>query len=186
MASTSDFRTGLVLRIEGSLFSLVEFQHVKMGRGGAFVRTKLKNLQTGRVIEKTFRGGEKVEDVRVERRKMQYLYRDGDSLVCMDNETYDQMSISENLLVSGNEFLREGDPVDILMDGDTPIGVEMQTFVTLKVVEAEPSFKGDTVSNTTKKVVVETGGSVQVPMFVSVGDKIKIDTRTGEYIERVK
>lgn len=186
MASTSDFRNGLVLRIDGNLFSITEFQHVKMGRGAAFVRSKLKNLQTGRVVERTFRGGEKVEDVRLERRNMQYLYREGENLVCMDNETYEQLSIPVEMLESGTDFLREGDPVEILMDGDNPIGIEIQTFVILKVVEAEPSFKGDTVSNTTKKVVVESGGSVQVPMFVDVGDKLKIDTRTSEYIERVK
>ena len=186
MASTSDFRTGLVLRIDGNLFTLTEFQHVKMGRGAAFVRTKLKNFQTGRVVERTFRSGEKVEDVRIERRNMQYLYREGEFLVCMDNDTYEQLSISVEMLESGIDFLREGDPVDILMDSDNPIGVEIQTFVVLKVVESEPSFKGDTVSNATKKVVVETGGSVNVPMFVDIGDKLKIDTRTGDYIERVK
>ena len=186
MASTSEFRMGLILRIDNNLWSIVEFQHVKMGRGGAFVRTKLKNMQTGRVVEKTFRSGEKVVDVRVERRKMQYLYREGDALVCMDNETYDQLSVPAELLESGIEFLREGDSVDILLDGESPIAIEIQTFVTLEVTESEPGFKGDTVSNLTKKVILETGGEVQVPMFVEVGDKIKIDTRTGDYIERVK
>jgi elongation factor P len=186
MASTSDFRNGLVLRIDGNLFSISEFQHVKMGRGAAFVRSKLKNLQTGRVVEKTFRSGEKVKDVRLERRNMQYLYREGENLVCMDNETYEQLSIPIEMLTSGTTFLREGDPVDILMDGINPIGVEIQTFVVLEVVEADPSFKGDTVSNATKKVVLESGGYVQAPMFVNVGDKVKIDTRTSEYIERVK
>lgn len=186
MASTSDFRTGLILRIDNGLWTIAEFQHVKMGRGAAFVRTKLKNMQTGRVVEKTFRSGEKVSDVRVERRKMQFLYREADALVCMDNETYEQLSIPQDMLSSGIEFLREGDSVDILMDGDTPIAIEIQTFVILEVTESEPSFKGDTVSNVTKRVVVETGGEVQVPMFVDVGDKLKIDTRTGDYIERVK
>ena len=186
MASTSDFRTGLIIKIDGNLFSITEFQHVKMGRGGAFVRTKSKNLRTGRVIEKTFRAGEKVEDVRVVRRKMQYLYREGDALVVMDNETYEQLSVSIDLLSSGLEFLKEGDTVDVLMDGDTPIGLEIPTFVILEITSTEPGVKGDTVSGATKKAILETGGEIQVPLFLEEGDKVKVDTRTGEYIERVK
>jgi len=186
MASTSDFRSGLIIKLDGELFTITEFQHVKMGRGGAFVRTKIKNLQTGKVLEKTFRSGEKVEDVRVERRQMQYLYREGDYLVCMDNSTYDQLNVNENLLQNGSEFLKEGDTVSILMDGDTPIGAEMPTFVVLKVVETDPGLKGDTVSGATKRAGLETGGNVQVPLFIEEGDLLKIDTRTGEYIERVK
>jgi len=186
MASTSDFRTGLILIIDGNLFSITEFQHVKMGRGSAFVRTKLKNLKTGRVVEKTFRAGEKVDAARVERRKMQYLYREGDALVLMDNESYDQLSVETELLQSGLDFLKEGDTVDVLMHGDTPIGLEMPNFVVLEITSTEPGVKGDTVSGATKKAVLETGGSVQVPLFLEEGEKIKVDTRTGEYIERVK
>ncbi|NIA28619.1 MAG: elongation factor P [Calditrichaeota bacterium] len=186
MASTSDFRTGLILVIDGNLFSITEFQHVKMGRGSAFVRTKLKNYKTGRVVEKTFRAGEKVNAARVERRKMQYLYREGDALVLMDNESYDQLSVETELLQSGLDLLKEGDTVDVLMHGDTPIGLEMPNFVVLEITSTEPGVKGDTVSGATKKAVLETGGSVQVPLFLEEGEKIKVDTRTGEYIERVK
>ena len=186
MASTSDFRSGLIIKLEGELYTITEFQHVKIGRGGAFMRTKIKNLQTGKVLEKTFRSGEKVEDVRVERRQMQYLYREGDFLICMDNSTYDQLNVNEKLIQNGSEFLKEGDAVSILMDGDTPIGAEMPTFVTLKVVNPDPGLKGDTVSGATKRAGLETGGNVQVPLFIEEGDMLKIDTRTGEYIERVK
>lgn len=186
MPSTSDFRTGLILILEGDLFSIVEFQHVKMGRGGAFVRTKLKNLQTGRVIEKTFRGGEKVDVARVERRTMQYLYREGDNLVLMDNETYEQISVPADMLQSGLDFLKEGETISVLMHGYTPVGIEMPTFVNLQIASTEPGVKGDTVSGATKKAVLETGGTVQVPLFLEEGDVVKVDTRTGEYIERVK
>jgi len=186
MASTSDFRTGLILILDGDLFSITEFQHVKMGRGGAFVRTKLKNLQTGRVIEKTFRAGERVDVARVERRPMQYLYREGDNLVLMDNETYEQLSVPAELLESGLDFLKEGETVSVLMHGENPVGAEMPTFVNLQIASTEPGLKGDTVSGATKKAVLETGGTVQVPLFLEEGDIVKVDTRTGEYIERVK
>jgi len=186
MASTSDFRSGLIIKLEGDLYTIVEFQHVKIGRGGAFIRTKIKNLQTGKVLEKTFRSGEKVEDVRVERRQMQFLYKEGDMLICMDNESYEQLSVNVDLLQNGSEFLKEGDTVGILMNGDIPIGAEMPIFVVLKVNNTDPGLKGDTVSGATKRAVLETGGSVQVPLFIEEGDMLKIDTRTGEYIERVK
>ncbi|MBD3386271.1 elongation factor P [candidate division KSB1 bacterium] len=185
MASTSDFRTGMVLVLDGELYAINEFQHVKMGRGGAFVRTKLKHLQTGKAIEKTFRSGEKVEDARVIRRQMQYLYREGDLLMLMDHETYDQIGAPSSLIQSGGEFLKEGENVDVLTYNENPIGIEVPTFVELEITETEPGLKGDTVSGATKKAVVETGGTVQVPLFLEEGDKIKIDTRTGEYIERV-
>ncbi len=186
MASTSDFRTGLIIKIDGDLFTITEFQHVKMGRGSAFIRTKIKNLKTGKVLEKTFRSGEKVEDVRVERRMMQFLYREGEQLICMDNETYEQLGLEVHMLQPGSDFLKEGETISILMDGDTPIGAEMPNFVELKVAETEPGMKGDTVSGATKKAVMETGGSVQVPLFIEEGEMLKIDTRTGQYMERVK
>ncbi|MBN1540884.1 elongation factor P [candidate division KSB1 bacterium] len=185
MASTADFRTGLILKIDGELLVITEFQHVKMGRGGAFVRTKLKNMKSGRVIERTFRSGEKVEDARVERRQMQYLYQEGDHLVFMDNETFDQVSIEEDMVTS-REFLKEGENVDVLTHQDLPIDVEMPNFVTLIVTSTEPGIKGDTVSGATKRAVLETGGTVQVPLFIEEGELIRVDTRTGDYMERVK
>ncbi len=186
MASTSDFRTGMVLMIDGEYFSIVEFQHVKMGRGGAFVRTKLKNFKTDRVVEKTFRGGEKVDEARVERHKMQYLYQEADSLVLMDQETFDQLHVPVEMIGDNLAFLKEGEIVDVLMHGEIPLGVEIPTFVILQVTSTEPGVKGDTVSGATKKAVVETGGEIQVPLFLEEGTMVKVDTRTGEYIERVK
>jgi len=185
MVTTADFRTGLIVKIDGALFSIIEFQHVKMGRGAAFTRTKIKNLQTGRVLERTFRGSDKLEDVRVERRNMQYLYREGDSLVCMDNETYEQLSVDANLMSPGTDFLKEGEQVSLLLNGATPIAAEMPLFVELEIIETDPGFKGDTVSGATKPATVETGGVVQVPLFLETGTVIKIDTRTSTYLERV-
>jgi elongation factor P len=186
MVTTGDFRTGLIIKLDGELFSIVEFQHVKMARGAAFTRTKLKNMQTGRVLERTFRGSDKLEDVRVERRNMQYLYREGDNLVCMDNETYEQLTVDHNMMTPGTDFLKEGEQVSILMNGDIPVAAEMPFFVELEIVETDPGFKGDTVSGATKPATVETGGVVQVPLFIESGEKIKIDTRSSEYLERVK
>ncbi|MBN1466594.1 elongation factor P [candidate division KSB1 bacterium] len=185
MVTVSDFRTGLVVKIDGDLFSIVEFQHVKMGRGAAFTRTKLKNMSNGRILERTFRGSDKLEDVRVERRNMQFLYREGDHLVCMDNETYEQLSLDNKLMTPGTDFLKEGEPVSILMDGDQPIAAEMPIFVELEIVDTDPGFKGDTVSGATKSATVETGGKVQVPLFIEKGDIIRIDTRSSAYLERV-
>ena len=186
MVTTSDFRTGLIVRIDGELYSITEFQHVKMARGAAFTRTKIKSMKSGRVVEKTFRGSDKLEDVRVERRPMQYLYREADFLVCMDNETYEQLRVDYNLMSPGTAFLKEGQQVSVLMDGDNPIAAEMPNFVELEVTETEPGMKGDTVSGATKPATVETGGTVQVPLFIEQGEIIKIDTRSSDYLERVK
>ncbi|MBN1998792.1 elongation factor P [candidate division KSB1 bacterium] len=186
MASTSDFRTGLVLILDGELFAIAEFQHVKMARGGAFVRTKLKNFKTGRVIERTFRSGEKVDEARIVRRRMQFLYREGEQLVVMDNETYDQVHIAADMLGTGIDFLKESENIDVLTHNDNPVGAEMPTFVVLTVASTAPGLRGDTVSGATKKAKLETGGSINVPLFVEEGDRLKVDTRTGEYIERVK
>ncbi len=186
MVTTSDFRTGLIIKLDGDLYSITEFQHVKMARGSAFTRAKLKHLQTGRVLEKTFRSSEKLEDVRVERRKMQYLYREGDMLVCMDNETYEQLMIPENLMSPGTGFLKEGEEISILMSGDTPVAAEMPFFVTVRITDTEPGIKGDTVSGATKPATVETGAVVQVPLFIEKDELIRVDTRTSEYMERVK
>ncbi len=187
MADTSDFRNGLIIKFKGDLYSIVEFQHVKPGKGGAFVRTTLKNLRTGRVLDNTFRAGEKVETVRVERRKYQYLYRDGESLVVMDNETYEQINIPVELFDGGEKYLKEGEEVEILVDDNEQIvTVEIPITVQLKVIETEPGFKGNTATNAMKPAKLETGTTVQVPLFINEGDILKIDTRKGEYLERVK
>lgn len=185
MVTTADFRTGLIVKMDGELYSIIEFQHVKMGRGSAFTRTKLKSLQSGRVLERTFRGSDKLEDVRVERRNMQYLYREGDNLVLMDNETYEQLAFDHKIMTPGTDFLKEGEQVSVLMNGDNPVAAEMPFFVVLRIIDTDPGFKGDTVSGATKPATVETGGKVQVPLFVETGEYIKIDTRSSAYLERV-
>jgi len=186
MATTSDFRTGMTIRYNGELWSIVEFQHVNPGNWRAFVRTKLKNLSTGRVIENRFRAGETIDVVRIDRRTFQYLYRDGLDYVFMDTETYDQIHISDKMMGERAAFLREGEHVDILFNGTEAIAVELPIFVELKVIHTEPGIKGDTVSNVTKPATVETGAVINVPLFVDEGDVLKIDTRTGEYVERAK
>ncbi len=186
MADTSDFRTGLIIKFKNDLYNIVDFQHVKPGKGGAFVRSTLKNLRTGRVLENTFRAGEKVEVVRVERRKYQYLYSDGDSLVCMDNETYEQINISKELISDGIKFLKESEQVEVLLNGSDIISVEIPIFINLKVIETEPGFKGDTATGAVKSAKLETGAQINVPLFINEGDMLKVDTRTGEYSERVK
>jgi elongation factor P len=186
MADTSDFRNGLIIKFKNDLYSIVDFQHVKPGKGGAFVRSTLKNLRTGRVLENTFRSGEKVEVVRVERRKYQYLYSDGDSLICMDNETYDQIHIQKELFSDGVKFLKESEEVEVLLNGSDIISVEIPIFINLKVVETEPGFKGDTATGAVKSAKLETGADINVPLFINEGDVLKVDTRTGEYSERVK
>ena len=186
MADTSDFRNGLIIKFKNDLYSIVEFQHVKPGKGGAFVRSTLKNLRTGRVLENTFRAGEKVETVRVERRKYQYLYSDGDSLVCMDNETYEQINIAKELISDGLKFLKESEEVEVLLNGAEIISIEIPIFINLKVVETEPGFKGDTATGAVKAAKLETGAQINVPLFINEGDILRVDTRTGEYTERVK
>lgn len=186
MADTSDFRNGLIIKFKNDLYSIAEFQHVKPGKGGAFVRSTLKNLRTGRVLENTFRAGEKVDIVRVERRKYQYLYSDGDSLVCMDNETYEQINIAKELISDGIKFLKESEEVEVLLNGSEIISVEIPIFINLKVVETEPGFRGDTATGAVKSAKLETGAQINVPLFINEGDILKVDTRTGEYSERVK
>ena len=186
MADTSDFRTGLIIKFKNDLYTLVEFQHVKPGKGGAFVRSTLKNLKTGKVLDNTFRAGEGIEIVRVERRKYQYLYREGNFLVCMDNDTYEQINIPIEFFGGGVDYLKESEEVDILFNGEEIINVEIPIFVNLKVVETEPGFKGDTATGATKPAKLETGATVNVPLFINEGDLLKIDTRVGGYVERVK
>ncbi len=186
MYDTSDFRNGLKIEIDGTPFEIIEFLHVKPGKGGAFVRTKLKNLQTGAVLNKTFRSGEKVGKPDLVDRHMQYLYAQGDELVFMDLETYEQFTIPFDKIEEKAKFLKENMEVDVLYYKNQPISIDLPTFVELEVVETEPGFKGDTATGGTKPAVLETGAKINVPLFINVGDKLKIDTRTGQYVERVK
>ncbi|MFZ1945990.1 MAG: elongation factor P [bacterium] len=185
MTTTNDLRNGVVLEVDGTLFYVVEFQHIKPGKGGAFVRTKLKNLVTGRVIDKTWNAGEKVKDVRLDRFEMQYLYRSGDDYHFMNNQTYDQITIPAELLEEVSEMMKESCTVTVLMREHEPLTVELPTFVDLKVAETAPGVKGDTVSGGGKPATLETGLVIQVPFFVGVGDVVKVDTRTKSYVSRV-
>lgn len=187
MADTSDFRTGLIIKFKNDLYTIIDFQHVKPGKGGAFVRTKLKNLRNGKVLDNTFRAGESVDVVRVERKKYQFLYREGDDLVLMDNETFEQLNVPKNHFGDSDKFLKESEEVELLLDDeDQIILAEIPVFVQLQVTETEPGFKGDTATNVMKPAVLETGATVNVPIFVNVGEMLKIDTRTGTYSERIK
>ena len=184
-AVTSEFRKGLSILVDNEPFVIVEFQHVKPGKGGAFVRTRLKSLMTGNVLERTFRSGDKVELPELEKRQMQYLYREEDRFYFMDVSNYDQLFINEENLGDSKNYLKEELVIEVLFYKGKTIGVEMQNFVNLKVVETEPGIKGDTAQNATKPALMETGFTLQVPLFIEQGDVLKIDTRTGAYIERV-
>ena len=185
MYSTPDFRRGLKIEINNEPFTIVSFQHVKPGKGGAFVRTKLKNLLNGNVVDRTFRSGEKVGKPDIEEKEMQYLYTDGD-FHFMDNDTYEQTALSADLVGNDKNFLQENSTVTVLFYKGRVVNLELPTFVILEVTEAEPGLKGDTASSVTKPVTVETGAKINVPLFINPGDRLKIDTRTGEYMERVK
>ena len=182
--STNDFKNGMALHIEGNLFQIVEFQHVKPGKGGAFVRTTLKNVRTGAVVDKTFRAAEKVEQARLDNREMQYLYRAGDDYVFMDNESYEQLNVAPASLGDSAGYLTEGMTAILKMWNDEIVGSELPASVELIVSETEPGVQGDRVSGARKPATLETGKVVQVPLFVNVGDKLKVDTRSGEYITR--
>ena len=184
MATTNDLKTGMVLEIDSNLYSVVEFLHVKPGKGGAFVRTKLKNLETGRVIDKTFSAGEKVKDVRIDQVEMQYLYSSGDIYHFMNTETYEQIGVSETLVNDIAPLMKENTVVTVQMREGQPIGVELPTFVELQIVETAPGVKGDTVSGGSKPATLETGKVIQVPLFVEQGVTVRVDTRTGEYVSR--
>ncbi len=185
MISTSDIKRGVCFKLDGELFSVVDFLHVKPGKGGAFVRTKLKNIKRGTVIERTFRSGEKFEEVRLEKNPMQYLYEEGDSLVFMDTESYDQQSVPKDAIGTAVQFLKEEDIVNITFYEGEPVSIEPPASVVLKVTYAEPGVRGDTATNVLKPVTVETGAEVRVPLFINEGDMIKISTESGEYLERV-
>ena len=184
MISVNDFRTGATIELDGSAYQVVEFQHVKPGKGAAFVRAKLKNVQTGGTVERTFRGGEKVPKAHLDRREMQYLYNDGEGYVFMDNENYEQTTLSANQIGEGVKWLLENMNIAVLLFKENIIGVDLPNFVELKVVDTEPGVKGDTATGATKKATLETGAVVHVPLFVNTGDVLRIDTRTGEYMER--
>jgi len=186
MATTTDIKNGLTINLDGQLLTVVEFMHVKPGKGGAFVRTKLKNVVTGRVLDKTFRSGERIEVVRLDERQMQYLYREGTGFIFMDQETFEQLSVPDEVVGEDARFLKEGEQVKVSLHGDRPLLMELPFFIDFKIVECEPGMKGDTVTNVTKSAKLETGAVVQVPLFIEEGEVIRVDTRTGTYLERAK
>ncbi|MBO4309496.1 MAG: elongation factor P [Lachnospiraceae bacterium] len=185
MISAGDFRNGITIELEGNVFQIIEFQHVKPGKGAAFVRTKLKNIKNGGVVEKTFRPTEKCPQARIDRKDMQYLYADGDMFNFMDVETYEQIALSKEEIGDALKFVKENEMVKMLSHNGQVFSVEPPLFVELEITETEPGFKGDTATGASKPAIVETGAQVSVPLFVEIGEKIKIDTRTGEYLSRV-
>ncbi|HNX92959.1 MAG TPA: elongation factor P [Syntrophomonas sp.] len=184
MISVNDFKTGVTIVFEDVVYQVVDFQHVKPGKGAAFVRAKLKNVKTGGSVEKTFRGGEKVARAHLDKREMQYLYSDGDGFVCMDNENYEQITIGKDEIGDGAKWLMENMTIGVLLYNGEIMGIELPNFVELTVTETEPGIKGDTATGATKNAKLESGAVVQVPLFVNEGDRLRIDTRTGQYMER--
>lgn len=184
MISSNDIRPGTTIKIDSDIWQVIEFQHVKPGKGAAFVRSKLKNLRTGNTNEKTFRAGEKLEKANIERKEMQFSYAEGTDYIFMDNETFDQMTISKDQLGDVVLYIKEGTNVNVMLNDGTVLGVEAPNFIILKVVETDPAYKGDTAQGGTKPAKLETGAVVAVPFFVLEGDMIKIDTRTNTYLER--
>ncbi len=182
--STAEFKKGLKIQFDGEPYSIVDFQHVKPGKGGAFVRTKLKHMRLGRVIDNTFRAGEKVELVDFDEKRMQYLYHD-DRYHFMDLDTYDQISLSAEEVGDARDFLKENIEVEILFINDSPVTVELPNFIELQIVKTDPGIRGDTASGGSKPATLETGAVVQVPLFLNEGDVVKVDTRSGEYLGRV-
>ena len=184
MISTNDMRPGQTLDIDGTLFTIVNYQHVKPGKGQAFVKTKLKNVRTGAVIDKTFRADEKVNLAVLDKREMQYLYEDDAGLVFMDNESYEQVHVDPELLGDARQFLKDGTVCLVPVYEGAPVGADLPVTIVLEVTETEPGLKGDRVSGALKPATVETGATVQVPLFVETGDRIKVDTRSGGYLSR--
>ena len=182
---TSRFRNGVKIELDGEPFVIVYFQHVKPGKGGAFVRTKVKNLKSGRVLDRRFRSGEKVEEADVEQRKMQFLYRDGDQLVFMDNDTYEQTPFSVEQVGDARKYLQENLDVDVVFWRGQPLNIELPAFINARITHCDPGVKGDTAQGATKPATLETGAVVQVPLFIKEGETVRVDTRTGEYVERV-
>ena len=186
MYSTAEFKKGLKIELDGVPYTIVDFQHVKPGKGGAFVRTKMKSLLTGRVLDQTFRSGEKVKRPDLMEREMQYLYGEGGDFHVMDNETYEQMMLTEDQVGEASQYLTENMAVKVLFFNQQPVAVEVPLFVELEVAQTEPGVKGDTAAGGTKPATLESGVTIQVPLFINEGDRVRVDTRTGTYIERVK
>ena len=184
MISAGDFRNGVTIEFEGNIYQIIEFQHVKPGKGAAFVRTKLKNIKSGGVVEKTFRPTEKCEKAHIERKDMQYLYNDGDLYYFMDTETWEQIPINKSVLGDNFKFVKENMVCKVLSYKGNVFGIEPPNFVELKVTKTDPGFKGDTATNATKPATLETGAEIKVPLFIDEGEVIQIDTRTGEYMGR--
>ena len=185
MINVGEIRKGIIIELDGQLYSIVDFQHIKMGRGSAQVRLKLRNVRTGAVIDRSFQATEKFQRVRLDHRTVQYLYNDGERYYFMDTESFDQFPLTPDQLGDAVNYLKEGITLELLSYNDQPIGVELPITVDLKVVETEPGFRGDTATGGTKPAKVETGLTVQVPLFVKQGETIRVDTRTGSYLERV-
>lgn len=183
--STADFRNGMCIEYNNKLYTIVEFQHVKPGKGGAFVRTKLRDIKTGRVVDYTFNAGTKFDSVRLETKKMQFLYSDGTDFNFMDMSSFEQLSIPAETVGSAANWLKENDEATLMYAGDELISIEPPMFVELEVTETEPGFKGDTATNTTKPATLETGVTIQVPTFVEIGDVLQIDSRDGRFVKRV-
>ncbi len=182
--SSNELKNGWTLLLDGNLMQVIEFQHVKPGKGPAFVRSKLKNIRTGAVVEKTFRAGETIERANIDKREMQYLYRDGDGFVFMDNETYEQINVAPKTLGETANYVVEGSSAVLLMYGDEIVSTELTASVELVITETEPGIQGDRVSGATKPATLETGLTTQVPLFLEIGETIKVDTRSGSYISR--
>jgi elongation factor P len=187
MATTADFRNGLCIEFNGELFTIVEFQHVKPGKGGAFVRTKLRNIKTGKILPNTFNAGVKINIQRIERRPMQFLYQDGEDFHFMNSQTFEQIYINKDL-INAPQFLKEGDIAEVMYhtENETVLSCELPSYVNLEVTYTEPGEKGNTATNAMKEATLDTGAVIKVPLFINIGDKIKVDTRTGDYSERVK
>ncbi|RFA21308.1 elongation factor P [Subtercola boreus] len=185
MASTSDIRNGVVMKIDGQLWAVVDFQHVKPGKGGAFVRTKIKNVLSGKVVDRTFNAGAKIETANVDRRDYTYSYNDGQDFVFMDNDTYEQLSVTDAVVGDAKNYMLENQPVTIALHEDAPLYVELPASVILEITYTEPGLQGDRSTGGTKPATVETGHEIQVPLFLEQGTKVKVDTRTGDYLGRV-
>lgn len=185
MATTADIRTGLTIEMDGQMFTITEFQRVKPGKGGAFVRMKLKNVRTGRVVDRTLNAGASITIVRLDAREMQYLYQDETGYTFMDQETFEQIPLGEDIVGEQKQWLKEGEICKVMFRGDTPLTLEVPFFLELEVVETAPGVRGDTVSGSGKPATLETGAVIQVPFFVEQGDGVRVDTRTGQYLDRV-
>ena len=184
MATTQDFRNGLAFKMDGDIYFIVEFQHVKPGKGGAFVRTKIKKLLTGAVIERTFRSGDKVEDIRVEKRAMQYIYREDEHFIFMDTESFEQIPVPQDVVGDAADFMKVNEVIDVSFGEEKPLVVDLPFHVELKITHCEPGVRGDTATGATKPATLESGATVQVPLFVNEGDTIRVDTRSKEYVSR--